>query len=406
MKRTVVVLSALMLVFGGLTATGEGQSEGLKVGSLMAFTGDLREFGPAINNGIELAAQQLTTAGLAINVITEDTETNPIAGVNAARKLVNLDRVVAIIGALSSGITIPVAESVTIPNRVVLISPASTSPVISNLPADRGQDFLFRTVPSDAFQGALAGRMAAQQVRTASVLYVNNPYGQGLAENFKTAFESAGGRVLAMVPHEPGTAESYNAELWRALTGNPEVLAAYSYPEQAKIYLREAIEFFNYRAFLFSDGTKSQELIDTLGASVLEGLRGTAPGSATGRSLNLFLSAYNAAYGELPPLPFISNAYDAMAVIGLAAYSARAKGLPMTSVNIRDQLRSVSAGPGEIIRPGEFVKAFRILSEGGAINYEGAAGAVDFDENGDGVTPIEIWQYTNGGIETIELVSQ
>ena len=215
----------------------------LKVGTLMALTGPLKEYGPAIQNGAILAAGQLTEAGLAVTLVHEDSETNPIPATNAAKKLVDIDGVVGIIGALSSGVTLAVAESVTIPNEVILISPASTNPLMTNLPADEKMDFLFRTCPSDALQGAVAGNLAAEQIKTASILYVNNAYGQGLAEVFTRAFEAAGGKVLAAVPHDEKASESYTAELRKALEGKPDALAAYSYPEHAEVYLKEALEF-------------------------------------------------------------------------------------------------------------------------------------------------------------------
>ncbi|MGD2127584.1 MAG: hypothetical protein PVG99_16015, partial [Desulfobacteraceae bacterium] len=75
-----------------------------------------------------------------------------------------------------------------------------------------------------------------------------------------------------------------------------------------------------------------------------------------------------------------------------------------TSANIRDQLRAVAAPPGEVIMPGQFKKAFDLLDKGKKINYEGAAGSVDFDENGDVVTPIEVWKYRKGDIVTVRVV--
>jgi ABC-type branched-subunit amino acid transport system substrate-binding protein len=345
----------------------------------------------------------MAAAGFSIKLVHEDSETSAIPATNAARKLVNIDRVVGIIGALSSGVTVPVAESVTCPNNVIMISPASTSPMITVLPADKGKDFLFRTCPSDALQGVVAGRLAASYNKTASVLYVNNPYGQGLAEIFKESFEKRRGKVLAMVPHDEKAAESYTAELRKALAGNPDRLCAFSYPDHAKIYLKEAIEFFNYRKFLFCDGTKSEDIIKALGARNVEGQMGTAPGSAGGDALIMFSAAYKTEYGRLPPLPFITNAYDGMAVIGLAAYAAKVKGLALTSANIRDNLRAVANPPGEVIKPGEFKKAFNLLGKGKKINYEGAAGSVDFDKNGDVVTPIEVWKYSKGTMVTVRV---
>jgi ABC-type branched-subunit amino acid transport system substrate-binding protein len=401
MMKKIVLLATVILC--SVTFVSGALAEEVKVGTLLSHTGPLKEFGPNIQNGAVLAAKQMAAAGFEIKMIHEDSETSAIPATNAAKKLVEVDRVVAIIGALSSGVTIPVAESVTVPNNVIQISPASTSPLITVLPADQGKDFLFRTCPSDALQGVVAGKVVASYNKTASVLYVNNPYGQGLAENFKKAFESYKGQVLAMVPHDEKAAESYTAELRKALAGNPDRLLAYSYPEQAKIYLKEAIEFFNYRKFFFCDGTKSEDIIKALGAEAVEGALGTAPGAVAGRALEAFNEAYKAEYGKLPPLPFITNAYDGAAVVGLAAYAAKVKGLPLTAENIRDQMRPVANPPGEVILPGEFKKAFDLLKAGKAVNYEGAAGSVDFDESGDVVTPIEVWKYQGGKIVTVRM---
>jgi hypothetical protein len=102
-------------------------------------------------------------------------------------------------------------------------------------------------------------------------------------------------------------------------------------------------------------------------------------------------------------LPFITNAYDGMAVIGLAVYAAKVNGLELTSGNIRDNLRAVANPPGEIIKPGEFIKAVNLLNRGQKINYEGAAGSVDFDKHGDVVTPIEVWKFSKGNIVTVKI---
>ncbi|MBW1698166.1 MAG: ABC transporter substrate-binding protein [Deltaproteobacteria bacterium] len=400
MRKAIVFVC---VVFLASLIVSAAVAQDIKVGTLLAHTGPLKEFGPAHQKGVELAVKQLEAAGLKVSLVHEDSETSAIPATNAAKKLVEVDRVVAIIGALASGVTVPVAESVTIPSNVLQISEASTSPLITVLPADKEKDFLFRTCPSDALQGVVAGKLAATYNKTAAVLYVNNPYGQGLAENFKTAFEKAGGKVLAAVPHDEKAAESYTAELRKALDGKPDILCAYSYPEHAKVYLKEAIEFFNFKSFLFCDGTKSEDIIKAVGAENLEGQMGTAPGSAGGEPFVMFNADYKAEYGRLPPLPFITNAYDAMAVIGLAAYRAKVKGLELNSKNIRDNLRAVANPPGEVIKPGEFKKAFDLIRAGKDINYEGAAGSVDFDENGDVITPIEVWKYKQGKLVTVRV---
>jgi len=368
----------------------------VKMGGLVPLTGALSEFGAGFRLAGDLAAKHLAAAGFPIEIKYGDTETSAIPGVEAARTLVDVEGVQVLIGAAASGVTVPIAESVSIPSEVPQISNASTSPLITVLPADEGKDFLFRTCPSDALQGVIAGKLAADLgYKTAAVLYVNNPYGEGLAEQFKESFEFRGGKVTAMVPHDESPAPTYVSELRKAAEGNPEVLFAVSYPGHATVYLKEAIEGGFFEEFLFCDGTKSIEMPKEIGPEHLAGMYGTAPGSAKGTSYDVFVAEYKAEYGELPPLPFMTNFYDAVAVAGLAAAACEAKGLDITSVCIRDHLREVANPPGETITPGaeSFKKALDLLKEGKDINYEGAAGSVDFDEAGDVVTPIEIWKY-------------
>ncbi len=402
MKNLTFLVLALGFVF--VFSFSQVLAAEIKIGTLFAYTGPLAEFGPHHKNGAELAAKHLEAAGLKLKLVHEDSETSAIPATSAAKKLVEINKVVAIVGALASGVTIPVAESVTLPNDILQISNASTSPLITVLPADKGKDFLFRTCPSDALQGVISGKLAADLgYKTASILYVNNPYGQGLAEQFKESFEARGGKVLSMVPHDEKAAPTYTAELKKALADKPDIIGAFSYPGHSTIYLKDAIEMFKFKNFLFCDGTKSFENVKAVGAESLEGLYGTAPGSALNPSYDAFLAEYAKAYGSFPPLPFVTNAYDAMSVIGLAILKAQAKGQPITSQSIRDNLRAVANPPGEVIKPGEFKKAADLIKQGKDINYEGAAGSVDFDENGDVVTPIEVWKYHNGEMVTVRM---
>lgn len=379
----------------------------IKIGVMLPFTGALSEFGGAFQKAANLAAKHLKDADVPVELVFADTQTSAIPAVEAARKLVDVDRVVAIVGAAASGVTIPIAESVSIPKQVVQISYASTSPLITNLPADQGKDFLFRTCPSDALQGVVLGRLAKEiGYKTAAVLYVNNPYGQGLTDVFKATFEKLGGKVLATIPHDEKPAPTYVAELRKAAEGNPDVLVAISYPGHATIYLKEAIEGGFFTKFLFVDGTKSEEIIKAVGAENLEGMLGTAPGSVKGPSLDAFNESYEKEYGELPPLPFMTNVYDAVIVAALAGLKAQLVG-ELTSPALRDQLRYIAGPPGTVVMPGPegIKKAVSLIKQGKDVNYEGAAGAIDFDDNGDVVTPIEIWKYTEGTIKTVRLES-
>jgi ABC-type branched-subunit amino acid transport system substrate-binding protein len=401
-KKLVTLFSLLVLVSFVLAACQPSapEVETLKVGEMHPFTGPLSEFGEPEHNAALLAAKHLEEAGYTIETVFGDTETSAIPAVDAARRLVEVEGVHVLIGAAASGVTVPIAESVTIPNEVPQISYASTSPLLTFLPADQEADFLFRTAPSDALQGPVLARMLNEEgITNVATLYVNNPYGQGLNDQFKLAYEDLGGTILAEIPHDEEVSTSYTAELAQATEGNPEALIAISYTGHASIYLKAAIEGGFIDEFRFVDGTKSEtDIPDAVGAEGLEGMCGTAPGAAETDSLATFNETYIAEYGEIPPIPFQTNTYDAVVIAGLAAYEAQVAGEELTPTAVRDHLRSVAGPPGEQVFAGteSLTRALELLADGQEIDYVGAAGDVDFDEFGDVVTPIDIWCYEDG----------
>ena len=133
---------------------------------------------------------------------------------------------------------------------------------------------------------------------------------------------------------------------------------------------------------------------------------GTKPAASEAASTADFDIMYGRAYGEAPPLPFITNIYDAVVVARLAAAKCTADGEDVSRLCVRDNLREVANPPGERITIGteEFEKAVELLNDGQAINYEGVNG-LDFDKYGDMVGPIEIWKYTTSSpyIERVRL---
>jgi len=399
--RILSLLLALTLVVTLVTSCQPAAEEGLpplKIGQLNSFTGDLSDFGATHRNAGQLAADHINLAGgimgSPVVIAARDTATNPVQGVDAARALVDVENVVAIVGALSSGVTIATAQSVTIPSQILQISAASTSPGLTVL---EDNDFLFRTTVSDAIQGVIMGRLAKELgYNTASAMYINNAYGQGLAEQFKATFEEEGGTVLELIPHE-GVQPTYASELAKATADNPDVLLAISYPESAQIYLREAIEGDYIKAFILCDGTKSPDMNEVVGWDNLEGTYGTAAGSPVTETSSAFFADYEAAFAVLPPLPYIDTTYDAVALIALAAAKA---GTTTDSAAIRDALRDVANPPGEVVGPGieGIQRALELIKQGQDINYEGAGGSQDFDENGDVISTIEIWKIEGGEI--------
>ena len=384
------------VVSSGTAGIRAQAGEALKLGVLVPSTGALSTFGPDYINAAELAAKCINNAGgvngASVEIVTGDTGTNPEQGVTEAQRLVDIEGVVGILGAASSAVTLAVAESVTIPNQVLQISPASTSPALTAVEDD---DFLFRTPISDAAQGVVLAQLIFEDLGLTTVcdLFVNNAYGQGLSAQYRETFEELGGTVTASIPHDDASAISYSAELGQCADGDPEGLVAISYPTgQAEVYLREAIEGGIIENFVFVDGTKEPDIFSTLGWDNFDGMFGTAPGALTTEFGEAFDSAYTAEYGALFQTPFVREAYDAIIVMALAAQAA---GTNTDSAAIRDSLRDVANAPGTAYGPGEddIIGAMAAIADGDDIDYQGASGSVDFDENGD-ITfgAIEIWR--------------
>jgi ABC-type branched-subunit amino acid transport system substrate-binding protein len=198
----------------GAPAAGPTTETPLKIGLLLSFTGDLSDFGPPHENAARLAVKEINAAGgvlgAPIEVVKGDDATDPSQGVSEATRLINVEHVQVILGALASGVTLPVAESVTGPNHILQISEASTSPALT---AAKDNDYLFRTTISDAAQGVVLAKLATDSgVKSVCTMYINNAYGQGLSQIFSENFEKAGGKVIAQVPHESEQA-TYASEL-------------------------------------------------------------------------------------------------------------------------------------------------------------------------------------------------
>ena len=205
---------------GTLSRADTTPTDPLKIGILVPFTGDLSDFGPAFFDVAKLAAQEINAAGGVfgqdIVLVDADTGTIEATGIESANTLIDVEGVSAIVGAASSAVTLPIAESVTGPAGILMISPSSTSPALTSV-ADN--DFLFRSTISDAAQGVVLAELAIELGFTSvCTFFVNTAYGEGLADQFKETFEALGGTVPAAVPHEQEQT-SYVSELQTCVEG-------------------------------------------------------------------------------------------------------------------------------------------------------------------------------------------
>ena len=400
--RFALLLALIASLSLAAASCSDDEGEQLKIGFLADFSGPLAEFGPVIRTGVDLAIKHINEAG-GVNgqdviLVTGDTRVDPTQGVEEARRLIDVEGVHAIVGPLSSTVTLAVAESVAGAAGIPVVSPSATSPALSSA-EDSG--YLFRSTTSDAAQGVILAQLAADEgISNVGVIFRDDAYGQGLSDAFIAAF---GGTATASSYSADGQT-SYLAELQQAAGGGGDVLVAIGFPDEALVFIRESIENDIFSRFLFVDGTKSQDLIDGIGGEYLNGSKGTAPGGGPETpSAEAWNAGYIAEYGELPTLPFVREAYDATIAIALAAEAAGST----DGEAIRDQLARIGAPGGDVFVPGpEGIKAaLEALRDGDDINYEGAATTLDWNDVGDVTTGfIEIWQYEGGEIVSLREV--
>src|SRR5215213_7938495 len=289
-----IATAGLALVIGGAGCGGDNDDEGgggnesfdLVIGDSIPLTGDLSDFGPPGQKASDLAVAQINnaikTAGVdhTVKVVHEDNETSPQAAVQAARKMVDSDGATCITGAWASADTIPTAQSVAIPDGILLISPASTSDEITRLDDD---GLVNRTSPPDSFQGPTLADFIEQELGGAEGKVVNvgarnDAYGTGLDETFSAAWESKGGEIGEDVVYDIKL-PNYDSEASDIMSGNPDAVVIVDFPETYNKVGPALVRagFDPTKAFV-TDGLISGDLAESAGDDAVEGLRGTAPG--------------------------------------------------------------------------------------------------------------------------------
>lgn len=386
----------------GCFQNGGGDGDGgreLRLGILMGVSGGLAQLGPPIRQAAELPVSRINDANVDLSATSqfEDTATDPNQGISGGNALVSAGYPM-IAGALASSVTLQVAENVAIPNEVVLTTPATTSPEVTTL-ADN--DFVWRTTPSDILQGGLLTQIARErlEVDTASTLFLNNAYGQGLSGSFEEAFENAGGTVTASVSFEGGQS-SYTSRLNSALADDPDTMLIVGYPASGVQIFRDFYADYSADAvdILVADGFRDPDLPGDVGND-LSNVIGTAPVTA-GPGREAFNSQYQDAYGSEPGV-FTGQAYDAAAVMLLANAAAGVNSAPA----VRDEMRNVANPGGTVVTPANLVEGIEMAAAGDEVQYQGAAGDLEFDENGDVREAVyEVFEFGADGLTTIDEV--
>jgi len=368
----------------------------IKVGIILGFTGPIETLTPAMRDSAKLAFAEVSSSGKLLGgetitpMIGDSTCVDSDAAVAAAELLVS-DGVVAIMGADCSGVTGAIATNVAVPNGVTMVSPSATSPGLTSL-ADNG--LFFRTAPSDAKGGQVLAQVALDRGLTSvAVTYTNNDYGKGLADVFEASFTSGGGTVTAVASHEDGKAD-YSAEVGVLGSAGGDALVVIGYLDQGgKGMIQASLDSGSFDLFVLSDGMIGQSIADAIGAD-LNGSFGTLPGTQSDGA-----TKFAEISGDIDPTaPYAGESYDAAALIALAIEAGGSADRSSIAANIK----KVANAPGEQILPGELAKGLGILSDGGAIDYQGATD-VELSTFGDAAGSFKEMEVKGGTFELVQV---
>jgi neutral amino acid transport system substrate-binding protein len=375
----------------------------VKLGGVIALTGAQGSVGKVIADAGKLAIDEINKAGgvkgCQVEFVVRDDTSQPSVGLDAARFLVDVQKVPAIVGLVGSGTALQVVNSVSVPNKVPTVACCAVTPALTKM-AEEGKTggYFFRTIPT-ARSMALAHAQAAvtKGYKNTVIMYINNDFGNGTAPDAKVALEKLGGKVAGMVPYAENQ-PSYRAEVQKALAMNPDSLILIGLSQDGTVVLREWFSLGGTQNVILHNTLRSPDLIKNIGERFLTKAVGVDNGQASGPSADAFNKSFQDAYGRPAVGPGLHTMYDAAAITLLAMQAAP----KLDGPSIRDALRAVQDPSGVEVRAGvEGLKAgLEALKAGRKIRYVGATGAFRFDRNGDVTGPMLIWKLDNGQIVT------
>ncbi|HMG29801.1 MAG TPA: ABC transporter substrate-binding protein [Jiangellaceae bacterium] len=364
--------------------TGDGE---LVLGTLLPQTGSLAFLGPPEFAGVDLGVQEVNEAGgvLGQDVVVNHTDSGDTSTDIASQSVDSLisQDVDAIIGAASSGVTATVIDAV-VQSGTVMFSPANTSPDFTDYPDD---GFYFRTAPSDVLQGRVMGDLVISDgYANVGIMALQDPYGEGLAENVTISVEEGGGTIAGgeAIIYDPNAA-NYATEVTQMAALAPDAIVLIGFAETLTIIPELVNQGIGPQdvPLYFVDGNLSN-YGDQLPAGTLDGNKGTLPGAETTEDFQARALEVDPALEDFSYAP---ESYDAVILIALAAIAAGDDG----GEAIASRLVDIST---EGTKCTTFEECAGLLEDGEDIDYDGASGPVEFSDVGDPTqATIGIYQY-------------
>jgi len=310
MKLYAITAAMAVIVAGSFVACDKGGST-FNLGGVAPVTGEAATFGLASHNGIDLAVAEWNAKGgvlgKQIKLSFADDKGDPAEGATVFTKLIEQDKVSAIVGTVMSKVSLagaPICQNAKVP----MISPTSTNPKVTQV-----GDYIFRACFIDPFQGTVGAKFAIEELKSkkaACLFDVGNDYTKGLAEFFKAKYTALGGELTGFEGHATGTTD-FKAQLTKILASKPDVLYVSDYYNDVALIAKQARELGFKGPLVGGDGWDSPKLTE-VGGPALEGCFFTNHYAAddTRPIIQEFVKKYKEKYNASPDA-LACLAYDA-----------------------------------------------------------------------------------------------
>ncbi len=329
-KRKGMVLAVVLLLVAALvTGCGGGskpadtpkaeEPKEIKIGFLGAKTGSVAVYGINTLEGMKMAAEEINKAGGVLGkqivIVEEDNRGDKTEGANVTQKLIDKDKVVAIIGDPTTGIT-KVAAPIAQQNQVVLLSAGSTGPNVVEI-----GDYIFRNTLLDAVGGPATMKYIVENKgwkRVALVTSKNNDFSVGLSEIFRKALKEYGAEIVVEEYINDGDTD-FSGMVTNLKAKNPQVIVFSGYYTEGGLIMQEVRkQGMKDIVMVGGDGLQAPTFWE-LGKEAVEGsisYAGFSPEQPTPETAK-FIEAFKAKYNKEPDL-FHAQGYDAVKIIAEA----------------------------------------------------------------------------------------
>jgi branched-chain amino acid transport system substrate-binding protein len=365
-------------LLGGVAAVAApavlpAETDPSRIATLTPLTGAGGAYGPAMAKVAAAVVEEVNKSGGVLGrkvvLVSEDDQTNPDAGVRAARKLIDVDKVAAILGTWASSVTTAVAP-LCWENKTFLCT-VSGADTITQLPH---QGYLVRTQPNTVLQitrtgGFLVG-LGARKIFT---LVPQTPFAKSSIEIMEGVARKAGGSHAGLIYDDKKT--TYRTEVDQALRFAPDAILCAGYTPDTIVLLKDLYRA-GYKGKIIGQAYAiNRKLIEQVGQNeVVEGVYTYAPSVAEGSNA---LERVKKMSGLASPDPYTSQVYDHVNMVLMAMAAAKA----FNGTAIRDNIRKVTQGGGKPVD--NAIDGLKAIAAAEKVDYTGASGPCDFDDKGD-----------------------